>query len=462
MKSIYLVCLFSAIYTIGCFAQTNQVTWQGALNLGQGKQLNLVFNLVLNPQQYFGTLDSPGQGIKGLIIDSIYMNQDSLHLNIKRLNMIFDGKIISLDSISGTFMQNGISFPLTLRSQVYQLNRPQEPQPPFPYNSENVFVNTPDSSIVLAGTFTFPKQGGDNKFPAVILISGSGPQDRNEEIFEHKPFLVLSDYLTRQGIAVLRYDDRGVGQSTGSFQGATTEDFMKDASCVLDYLRTREEIDPHKIGIIGHSEGAVVAFMLAARYNDIQFVVSMAGSALRGDSLLLMQNRTLLEAYDNSPDLIAQYLTALRQIFHIKMNYSYRDICADKKNIVDTLMMQQYPSFPKEAKQNLLSVLFVNDPWLNFFLQYDPQEALQKVRCKVLAINGDQDRQVDADVNLRLIKEILTHNGNPICTTIKYNHINHLFQNSISGDPIEYNQIEQTISPQVLQDIIEWIKKAVR
>ena len=461
MRNLYLPFILLVICALTSHAQTNHETWQGALDLGQEKRLNLVFNLILTPQQCSGTLDSPDQGIKGLVIDSIYRDQDSLHLSIKKLHVRFDGKIIASDSISGTFTQNGISFPLTLRSKAYRLNRPQEPQPPFPYYSEEVLVDTPDSSVVLAGTLTLPKQSGD-KFPAVILISGSGPQDRNEELFGHKPFLVLSDYLTRQGIAVLRYDDRGVGQSTGRFQGATTEDLMEDASCVLNYLRTRKEIDPNHLGIIGHSEGAIIAFMLAARHDDVQFVVSMAGSALRGDSLLLMQNRTLLETHGSSPDFTAQYLAALRQIFHIKTNYSDRDIHAHKEAIADTLRMNRYPTFPKEATQNLLTVLFVKNPWLNFFLRYDPQEDLQKVRCQVLAINGNQDRQVDADVNLRLIKETLMHNGNPNCTTIQYDHLNHLFQECISGDPVEYNQIEQTISPQVLQDILEWIKKAIK
>jgi uncharacterized protein len=320
------------------------------------------------------------------------------------------------------------------------------------------------ANVSLAGTLTLPQKEG--RFPVAILITGSGPQNRDEELLGHKPFLVLADYLTRHGIAVLRYDDRGVGQSTGDFKDATSADFATDVESAIAYLKTRKEINQTKIGLIGHSEGGLIAPMVASKNNDIDFIVLLAGTGIRGDKLLLMQQELILKA-SGVPDSEIKKNKAINAgafqvILESKDTQTLRTNLT--KYLTETL---QKDSASKPA--NLTEAAFIElqlnqlaSPWMAYFVKYDPASSLEKVKCAVLAVNGSKDLQVPAKENLAAIGQSLQKGGNKKVTLIERPNLNHLFQESTSGLPAEYATLEQTISPVALEKITEWITKQVQ
>ena len=348
-------------------------------------------------------------------------------------------------------------------------SRPQEPRPPYPYGEEEVVYENKKDGVQLAGTLTLPRSRGP--FPAVLLITGSGPQDRNEAILGHKPFLVLADHLTRLGIAVLRVDDRGVGKSTGKFHEATSEDFAVDAVAGIDYLKTRKEIDSRRIGLIGHSEGGLIASMIAARSTDVAFLVMMAGPGLTGEEILYRQGALISKAEGVSDDLIAQNLAAQKRMFKIvkeeKDNLAaetrIRELAASIREQVtkDGAEMREER---KKAIHNIATGVesqakMMVSPWFRFFLAYDPLPALMKVRCPVLAINGEKDLQVPARDNLEAIRQALQTGGNKNYEVLTLPMLNHLFQTCRTGALSEYAQIEETMSPVALETISKWILK---
>lgn len=444
---------------LACFSQRAVGTWQGKLNIGNNS-LTLVFHIKQEEGYYKGTWDSPDQGANGLLIDKIEVNDSSVELQMREAQILFTGKIVSDSLMQGTFKQSFFSFPLELRKKAYTRNRPQTPVPPFPYSAEEVLLSIPERDMQLAGTLTLPQ--GKGNYPAVVLVTGSGPQNRNEEIFGHKPFEVIADYLTRQGYAVFRYDDRGVGQSTGDYASATMLDLVEDALSGWRYLKTRKEIDPRKIGILGHSEGGAIAFRAAAGNPEVAFVISLAGGALQGDSVLMMQNRQLLLDQNFGEAVTDNYCRGLRKVLDIKISTDKQTLKKDSLKLVQCLSDDKSIDLIPALKSNLFSVLFQDNPWLDFFLSYRPAEDIAKVRCPVLALNGKKDKQVDADANLNLIREVLEENGNRNCVVIKYENLNHLFQECITGQITEYNQIEQTVSPKVLNDIGNWLDQTVK
>ena len=301
----------------------------------------------------------------------------------------------------------------------------------------------------MAATLTIPQ--GKGPFPAVVLITGSGPQDRDETLLGHKPFLVLSDYLTRQGIAVLRADDRGVGKSTGVFANATTADFATDTEAGIAYLKTRPEIDPHKIGLVGHSEGGVIAPMIAARNPDVAFIVMMAGTGVRGDEVLVAQSEAIAVASGQNPDQAAKDATKEREM--LKLVETEKDPTALEKELKEK-MAGDVP-----AGQIGMQITQLTSPWFRYFLTYDPATALRKVTCPVLAINGEKDKQVLPSQNLPPIRKALEQAGNKRFEVDELPGLNHLFQSSKTGSPGEYAQIEETISPVALEKIATWILK---
>jgi pimeloyl-ACP methyl ester carboxylesterase len=379
-------------------------------------------------------------------------------LEIKAAKIEYDGELKG-NEITGTFKQNGLDIPLNLsrgEDKAEATKRPQEPRMPFPYASEDVTFSNQKANIVLAGTLTMPAKTGN--YPAVVLITGSGPENRDEEVFDHKPFLVISDYLTRNGIAVLRFDDRGVGKSTGVYKGATTADFATDVESAVTYLKTRKEINKKKIGLMGHSEGGIIAPMIAAKSGDISFIVLLAGPGIPGDELLLLQKEKIELAMNLDSQTVAKSQKIFKGAYQIILNSNNSE--PDLKNKIRTYFRQSFSSGAPEEQVDALTNQIVN-PYMIYFLKYNPEPALEKVKCPVLAINGEKDLQVPPEANLTAIKTALERGGNKNVTTKIFPNLNHLFQDCKTGLPNEYSEIEETFSPAALEEITRWIKQQV-
>lgn len=452
-----LLCLFAVI---AASAQGITGDWGGTLKAGP-QLLKIVFHISAADSGYVVTMDSPDQGAFGLSASSVEYRESELSVKWDRLKAAFNGKVEG-DSLKGIFVQGIFPLALNLGRGDYALRRPQEPKPPFPYRSEEVTVYNNQDSATLAGTLTLPE--GKGPFPAVVLVTGSGAQNRDEELMGHKPFAVIADYLTRRGIAVLRCDDRGVGGSTGDFAAATTEDFTRDALSAFDYLRIRPEIARKKVGVLGHSEGGTISFMCAAANPEIAFVISLAGAAARGDSLLLTQNRAILKA-QGAPDSAADaYVDVLRDIFRLQELFPVEYLQAHSDSLAKVLFpVGPRGSLPIPMRQNAMTVLTMRqEAWMRYFKRNDPKPYILATRCPVLALNGTKDVQVDAAINLGLIRQYAAESGNKRVTTKAYEGLNHLFQHAVTGSPNEYAQIEETISPEVLADIAAWILEITR
>ena len=381
----------------------------GKLNLGP-QSLTIVLHVNCNAQgEVECILDSPDQGAKGIAVETDYCSSDSISVSLASLALSFQGKLKG-DEIVGTFTQ-GQSFPLILKRGEEKLNRPQNPVAPYPYKTEEVAFKNVADGATLVGTLSYPVGYKKGKTPVVLMVTGSGQENRDEEIFDHKPFLVIADYLARHGVATLRYDDRGFGKSTGGdVEHATTLDFMRDAASGVDFLRTSKQFG--KVGILGHSEGGSIAFMLGAK-GKVDFIISMAGIGVKGDTALTAQANKILELTGQS------------------MRFS--------------------------THQYRMNAIIERSPWLNFFIDYDPSGDISKTLCPVMAINGSRDVQVIPSLNLMGIKAHLKPNSKNIIK--EYPSLNHLFQHCKTGNVLEYRMIEETISPEVLEDIVRFIKQ---
>lgn len=451
--------LTGAFFSSSISAQEISGTWHGKLSIPTGS-LTIVFHINQTEQgTYVTTLDSPDQGVNGIKTQTTSFNDSILTIQIPAIHAAYKGKLNSNQTISGTFTQ-GIPIPLNLeKGEASRPKRPQEPQPPFPYKSEEVIVRNEQDGINLAGTLTLPAKGG--KFPAVVMVTGSGAQNRDEEIMGHKPFLVIADYLTRNGIAVLRCDDRGTAASQGNHATATNEDFATDTEAAINYLRSRKEINAKKIGIIGHSAGGIIAFIVAKKDPSIAFVVSLAGAGVRGDSLMLKQAE-LISKSQGMPDAVWQGMKpSVRNRYAILQQTDktpeelQKELYAD---VTQTMSPEQLKDL-NTIQQISAQISSMTSPWYLHFMRYDPAEDLKELKCPALALNGEKDIQVDAAMNLTAIQEKITGNGNKNVTIKAYPNLNHLFQTCEKGTLAEYGQLEETISPEVLKDIMEWIKK---
>lgn len=439
-------------------------TWVGTLEI-PGNELEMVFHITLGEDgSWLGTLDVPAQGAVGLPISQVGCVDGEIVFNVALIAGVFSGSLDSEgESIEGLWTQSGMDIPLTLKRTLAEQTRPkrpQEPKPPYPYSEIEVLYPNQEAGIELAGTLTLPQ--GEGPFPVVILISGSGPQDRNEELMGHKPFLVLADYLTKRGIAVLRVDDRGVGESTGDFNAATTLDFTRDVLAGVDYLKTRPEIDPERIGLIGHSEGGLIAPLAASISSDVAFIVLMAGPALNGEEISKLQSDLMLRVSGAPEEVISQQKDLLEELIAIAKDFESVDQAVeDMRNV----MLAPYAELSEEELASLgdletpimMQISQLLSPWYQFFMTYDPLPALRKVTCPVLAINGSKDLQVPADPNLPLIEEALREGGNENFTVLELPDLNHLFQTAVTGHPDEYYLIEETISPVALEVIGNWL-----
>ena len=458
MKKILLF-TFTLLLSISMHSQDISGKWNGVLKVS-GQSLRIVFNITQaeNGEGFQATMDSPDQGARGIPVNSITFEGNEVILNILAAGISYKGTLSKANYIEGTFTQGSFSTLMALEKVTTEepaLKRPQEPIPPFPYHSEDITFDNQEADITLAGTLTLPSK--ERKSPAVILISGSGPQNRNSEMMGHKPFLVLADYLTRNGIAVLRYDERGIGQSTGTYSGSTSYDFAKDVEAGVEYLKSRPEINTSQIGLIGHSEGGLIAPMVASKNKEISFIVLMAGPGLRGDQIMLKQKELIELQMGVSKVAVDHNQKIFAGAYDLIINHSGENLQEDLTNY----FREKYGKGLQQDQLNAL-VAQLSNPWMVAFIKADPAKYLPKVSCPVLAINGSKDLQVPAKENLKEIEKNLKEGGNTKVMAKELKDLNHLFQECETGLPEEYGEIEQTISPGVLEAINTWIKELVK
>lgn len=429
MKRMFLALLF-ILAAVSMSAQEG--TWKGELHV-QGIKLPLVFHFEADGC----SMDSPSQGANGIKAEKTAVGEKEIKVTVAAINAVYEGKNCG-DSICGTFTQNGMSLPLTLVPGEIVMKRPQTPQPPFPYQEENVsFVN---GKFTFNGTLVLPKNY-TKKTPVVLMVTGSGQQNRDEEIFNHKPFAVIADALARQGIASLRYDDRGYGDKSINFSDFTTDDFKQDAEAGIKFLRTRFG----KVGVLGHSEGGTIALMLAAEHK-VDFAVSLAGMAISGKETLLQQNRQGMSSVGLPTEVVNSYCNIVDKIF--------TSLIEGKK--FDEIKLDQVPPtfkpFIEKAKEQM------DTPYMLGVLKLDVSQQLPLIKCPVLALNGKKDMQVDCESNLKALEKGLVCRKHDIYAM---DDLNHLFQYCKTGSIVEYQQIEETISPDVLKIITDWILKTI-
>ena len=429
MKKLILFSLIS-LFSIGIKAQDSGLkgAWTGKLNV-YGNELTLVFHF--NGEDC--TLDSPDQGVKG-VPAKLERTVTGIKVAVPSINASYEGVNMG-ESIMGTFKQHGQSFPLTIKPGLLKRNRPQTPAMPYPYQTQEVSFNNGDA--ILKGTLVIP-ENASRQTPVMLMVTGSGLQNRDEEIFEHKPFAVIADALARAGIATLRYDDRGFGESTGDVVNCTTEDLKNDAFAGVQLLRSRFD----KVGVIGHSEGGTIALMLAAE-KKVDFIVSLAGMAVSGKETLLWQNRLALAAANIPSETIDLYCNALDEVF---------DACISGTAMPSTT---QY-NLPTSLAQNLAVVTKqLQTPYMKHFLALDSRPLLGNITCPVLALNGTKDTQVEPESNLGALRSGLQKNAKNKLEAIE--GVNHLFQHCKTGMATEYGNIEETIAPEVLEKMVCWL-----
>jgi dienelactone hydrolase len=439
--------------------------WQGALKVG-AVELRLGLNVTAKPDGGFtATLDSPDQGAKGIPIDDVTVKDSDVKLELKKLKASFEGKLSDDGKeLAGTWKQGGNELPLTLKrlDKAPDYARPQDPKRPYPYAEEEVTFENKKAGVKFAGTLTVPK--GKGPFPAAVLITGSGVHDRDESILGHRPFLVIADHLTRHGVAVLRYDDRGAGGSTGDKFAATSDELADDALAGVAFLKGRAEIDPKKIGLIGHSEGGIIAPIAAARSGDVAFVVTLAGTGMTGEEILYRQGELVLRAEKADDKAVARQRHLQEKMFAIvKQRKDDQDARARLEAMIKEETDKLSDDEKKEAEKTKgeldAQVKMVLTPWFRYFLTYDPAPTLKRVKCPVLALCGEKDVHVPAKENLEIIDKALKDGGNPDVTVKLLPKLNHLFQTCETGAPSEYGKIDETFAPAALDEISGWIGK---
>jgi len=450
MKSFAIVVILVFRF-ISTSAQDVTGKWNGVLQTGAG-DLRLVLHISKTSSGFKSTLDSPDQGAFGIPATKTTFEGSHLQLEVAALKVEYNG-ILKGDRISGNFKQAGRELSLDLVRGVNKaLIRPQEPKAPYPYYTEDVSFKNTAADISLDGTLSLPKATG--KFPVVILISGSGPQNRDGELLGHKPFLVISDYLVKNGIAVLRFDDRGVGKSQGNFQKAIIEDFTSDVECAIAYLKKRKEIDSNKIGLVGHSEGGIIAPSVAAKTSDVNFMILLAAPGIPGYELMLLQKARIESQMGLPAAAVEEGQALLRGAYDIILSSKSED--SGLENKLNTYFKTTQVSALLESQSSSIVNQLVN-PWFIGLLKQNPAQTLEQIRCPVLALNGGKDLQVPAMENLAGIKNALVKGGNKNVTVKEFPALNHLFQECKTCSVSEYRDIEETFSPMVLEEMVKWI-----
>jgi uncharacterized protein len=469
MKLMLSTFLHFALIITSVFAAAAQVTarnvegnWLATLDLGTSK-LRLVVKIQKSAAGYTAKFDSVDQGHTDLPIDSIVLDGNKLTFTAAQFAISYEGTLNETgDEITGTFKQGPGSSPMVFKqiAAVPKLGRAQDPIKPYPYEEEEVSYRNEKDKIKISGTLTVPR--GVGKYPAVLLITGSGPQDRNETIAGHRPFLVLADHLTRNGIAVLRVDDRGIGGTEIGSLSVTTENFAEDVLAGVNFLKQRKEVDPKMIGLIGHSEGGMIAPMVAARSNDVSYIVLLAGLGQRGEDVIYSQNELLLKAAGTHVDTIRHTITLAKKVNSIVKAETDQKLIEQR---IDeevaaydrTLGDLQKKLFEPAAGYIKAAMPIYKTPWYRYFITFDPQPVLKNVKVPVLALNGELDLQVPFKENLDLIGAGLKAGGNADVTVKAFPKLNHLFQTAQTGLISEYGRIEETMSPDVLKTMSDWI-----
>lgn len=467
-------CSFISFFLVVSLATQGQALltpslWQGQIG---SVRLILVIDSAAASQQPTGHFESPDQTEDHIPITDLRITADSLMATAQLIGGRFSSRF-SPDqrSLAGVWQQGNVSLPLTLHrleKPVVKSKRPQTPIPPFPYRSDSVRYYSADKSIHFGATLTYPDpshQPTRTLRPAVILITGSGPQDRDETIFRHKPFAVIADYLTRHGFAVLRIDDRGVGQTTGSFRQANSADFANDVLAAIAYLKTRPDVDAKKIGLIGHSDGGLIAPLVAVQSSDVAYIVSLAGVGVKGSELLKKQIATSNRLEGMSPSAQAATAQLMNALIDRAADAALSTTRADLQAVYGRWKQTQSADSLKstgltdQSANAFISGLLT--PWMQYFLRYDPAPTLRKIRIPLLAMNGGNDYQVDATDNLNGFATNLKEAGNKHYQIVSLPGLNHLFQTAPTGAESEYTQLEETFSPQALTKMTEWLKEQV-
>ncbi|MBZ5612090.1 MAG: alpha/beta fold hydrolase [Acidobacteriia bacterium] len=441
-------------------------TWQGTLDTGTAK-LRLGLHVTKNAGGYTSRLDSIDQGVMGVPVASTTFSGNTLHFELPASGVKFEGTL-SADGqeIAGTFTQ-GAPLPLSFKrvEKVDTVSRPQNPKPPFPYESLDVSYENKTGGVKLAGTLTVPRGGGP--FPAAIMITGSGPQDRDETIVEHKPFLVIADYLARRGIAVLRVDDRGVGRSTGNSYRATIGDMAGDVLAGVEFLKARKEIDGRHIGVIGHSEGGLIAPLAASRSDDVAFVVMLAGPGVTLEQVLYKQGELIRRAAGADDEAVALGRSVQEMMIGVLKSEPDEKAATEKIHAG----WAKIKAGASEAERQQLDAADVtlnaqirafNAPEVRSMLSYDPAEALRKLKVPVLALNGSRDLQVPPQQNLPPIVAALSEGGDPDFAAVELPGLNHLFQKCNQCTVAEYASIQETFSPAALEVLGDWVVRHTR
>ena len=439
-------------------------TWVGQLKYS-GTEMDIVLHIdQTSDGKLDASMDSPHQGVTDIFVNKVDVDGNQVVIQSNMIGVTFEGQIEENgQKMVGDWKQNGVVIPITfkLQDKYSGLNRPQTPEKPYPYEEVEVTYQNQEDEITLAGTLSIPQ--GQGPFPAVLLITGSGAQDRDETLFGHKPFLVISDYLTRRGIAVLRVDDRGVGGSTGS-PDATSADFAQDVRAGVKFLKSRSEVDSNQIGLVGHSEGGIIAPMVAADSDDVAYIVLMAGPGIPGEELSILQGQLIAESQGISAEEIADNAELQKKLFAIIREEKNKEVQKKKmrqvlENSFENMTPEQKEGMSQKDIDDLIDsqINRLTSKWIPFYINYDPRPTLKKVDCPVLAMNGSKDIQVPADVNLEAIEKALQEGGNSNYKIVKLEGLNHLFQTCQTGAMSEYGTIEETFSPKALKVIGDWI-----
>ena len=436
--------------------------WLATLTVSDVK-LRLILKVEKSANGYAAKFDSPDQGAVDLPIDSIVLDGKKLTFSAAKFDITYEGTLNEAgDEISGIFKQRSGSTPMVFKriAALPTLNRPQEPKKPYPYDEQEVSYRNEKDNVKIAGTLTLPRSAGPH--PVVLLITGSGSQDRNETIAGHHPFLLLADYLTRNGIAVLRVDDRGIGGTDTGSLSATSENFAEDVLAGVSFLKQRKEIDPKMIGLIGHSEGGMIAPMVAARSKDVAFIVLLAGLGQTGEDVIYTQTELIHKAQGTPPETLTHIISLSRRINAVVKTETDGKRIEQRINeeiaaYAGTLSEPEKQLFDPAAATIKTFMPMYKTPWYRYFIMFDPRPVLKNVRVPVLALNGEHDLQVAWKENLDLIAASLKAGGNENVTTKAFPKLNHLFQTSPTGLLSEYSQIEETMSPEVLKTMSDWI-----
>ena len=441
-------------------------SWIGHI-VASSMDVRIVFHFSVSPADtLIATIDSPDQSVEGIKLGRVIHQDSILFIDASNLKIQYTGDIRNDTLIEGTWKQSGKEYQLNIEKMKAPLvvNRPQEPQPPFPYAAEEVSFMNNRENFSLTGTLTIPQ--GEGPFPAIVLITGSGYQDRDETVFNHKPFLVIADYLTREGIAVLRYDDRATAKSGGNKTNATSLNLAGDAAAAVEYLMSRPGIDHNKIGLAGHSEGSFIAAITASERNDIAFIVSLAGPGIKGEDLILRQTRDIMGASGSDTATVNQNNRVMHHLYDIivsegdpknafKKSVQWFNTYLDSKGVTDEKRKEEMADFTRK-------VLAANSAWFRYFLASEPELFWSKVKCPVLALNGEKDLQVYYKNNLDGIASALKQGGNRKVTVVSLPGHNHLFQHCKTGMATEYATIEETFSPAVLEKMSDWVLETTR